>query len=246
MLCLNTCKSANNGKCEDGSQLIRSGPPDRSNAHRSPWQQILCDLGTDCADCGPVAPHSHAMATLKQVMPSATVQDPPGLWAPTGLTGAALLASRSIEVRAAWTATQPSFIFPYTNPAEDFDVSRHMSGMRAVEPMYNLYWHRLSAECCARGGLMLDVGSNFGYYALLAAKMGCRVLAWEPVPVFRAFIELAAQLNNVSHLIHVRHAVVSDTAGKEVEIATLTLALTLTLTLALALALALALTLALP
>ena len=48
--------------------------------------------------------------------------------------------------------------------------------------------------------------------------MGCRVLAWEPVPVFRAFIELAAQLNNVSHMIHVRHAVVSDTAGKEVEI----------------------------
>ena len=147
MLCLNTCKSANNGKCEDGSHLIRSGPPDRSAAHRSPWQQILCGLGTDCADCGPVAAHSHVMATLKQVMPSATVQDPPGLWAPTGLTGAALLASRSIEVRAAWTATQPSFIFPYTNPAEDFDVSRHMSGMRAVEPMYNLYWHRLSSEC---------------------------------------------------------------------------------------------------
>lgn len=156
MLCLNTCKSANNGKCEDGSQLIRSGPPDRSAAHRSPWQQILCGLGTDCADCGPVAPHSHAMATLKQVMPSATVQDPPGLWAPTGPSGAALLASRSIEVRAAWTATQPSFIFPYTNPAEDFDVSRHMSSMRAVEPMYNLYWHRLSAECCARGGLMVS------------------------------------------------------------------------------------------
>ena len=54
---------------------------------------------------------------------------------------------------------------------------------------------------------MLDVGSNFGYYALLAAKMGCRVLAWEPVPVFRAFIELAAQLNNVSHLIHVRRTI---------------------------------------
>jgi hypothetical protein len=162
MLCLNTCKSANNGKCEDGSQLIRSGPSDRGNARHSPWHRILCGLGTDCADCGPVAPHSHAMATLKQVMPSATVRDAPGLWAPTGLSGVALLASRSIEVRAAWTATQPSFIFPYTNPAEDFDVSRHMSSMRAVEPMYNLYWHRLSFECCARGGLMLDVGSNFG------------------------------------------------------------------------------------
>ena len=100
------------------------------------------------------------MATLKQVMPSATVDAPAA--PPAGLSGVALLASRSIEVRAAWTATQPPFIFPYTNPAEDFDVSRHMSSMRSVEPMYNLYWHRLSFECCARGGLMLDVGSNFG------------------------------------------------------------------------------------
>ena len=115
-----------------------------------------------------------------------------------GPAPAAFLAEKKVQVRAAWTATQPSFIMPYTNPAVDYDVSRNMDSMRQVEPVYNLYWHRLSAECCAKGGLMLDIGSNFGYYAILAAKLGCRVLAWEPVPVFRAFIELAAQLNNVS------------------------------------------------
>merc|ERR1719393_1140510 len=91
-----------------------------------------------------------------------------------------------------------------------------MNHLRAVEPLYNLYWHRLSRQCCAAGGLMLDVGANFGYYSLLAAKMGCRVIAWEPVPVFRAFVHAAARLNNLTHRIHVRKAVVSDVPGRVV------------------------------
>lgn len=36
--CLNTCRHANDGECDDG----------RENAHTE-----LCDHGSDCADCGP-------------------------------------------------------------------------------------------------------------------------------------------------------------------------------------------------
>ena len=57
---------------------------------------------------------------------------------------------------------------------------------------------------------MLDVGANFGYYAIYAALLGCRVIAWEPVPLFRAYLAQAVALNNVSHLVEVRHAAVSD------------------------------------
>ena len=40
---------------------------------------------------------------------------------------------------------------PFTDPKEDIDVSRSMnSHMRAVEPLYNLYWHRLCEKCCAK------------------------------------------------------------------------------------------------
>lgn len=42
---------------------------------------------------------------------------------------------------------------------------------------------------------MLDVGANFGYYSLFAAALGCRVVAWEPVPRFRGFFEAALLLN---------------------------------------------------
>ncbi len=43
-----------------------------------------------------------------------------------------------------------------------------------------------------------------------SSPLPCRVIAWEPVPVFRAFFQLAMQYNNVSHLIDLRTAVVSD------------------------------------
>ena len=89
---------------------------------------------------------------------------------------------------------------------------------RAIEPGFALHWHRVTAAGCARGGLMLDVGSNFGYYALWAAVMGCRVIAWEPVPTFRAFLALGAQLNNVSHRIHVRASVASDASAPSVSV----------------------------
>ena len=70
----------------------------------------------------------------------------------------------------------------------------------------------------AVGGLVLDVGANFGYYALYAATLGCRVVAWEPVPTFRAFLRLGAALNNVSHRLHVRDAIVSNASGNEMTI----------------------------
>jgi predicted RNA methylase len=56
-----------------------------------------------------------------------------------------------------------------------------MHSKRAVEPLFNLYWRRLTERRCAQNGLVLDVGANFGYYSLFAASLGCRVLAFEPV-----------------------------------------------------------------
>ena len=76
---------------------------------------------------------------------------------------------------------------------------------------------RSAAQCCANGGLMLDVGANFGYYSFYAAKMGCRVVAWEPIPIFRAFVEAGLALNNLTHRVHLRSNVVSDVGGKSIQ-----------------------------
>ena len=55
--------------------------------------------------------------------------------------------------------------------------------------------------------LVLDVGANFGYYSLFAAALGCRVVAWEPVPRFRGFFEAALLLNpGLARRVEVRGA----------------------------------------
>ena len=120
-----------------------------------------------------------------------------------------------VDVRAAWTATEPPFILPFTDPAVEQGVSKSMEHNRAVEPINSIFWLRMASRCCARGGLALDVGANFGYYSLFSAAMGCRVVAWEPVPHFRAFLELGAQLNNLTHRIHIREAVASDASAAD-------------------------------
>ena len=39
---------ANNGVCDEGRKEVASEP--------NKFMQVLCDLGTDCADCGPWQP----------------------------------------------------------------------------------------------------------------------------------------------------------------------------------------------
>jgi len=130
-----------------------------------------------------------------------------------------LLREMNISVTAAWTQyLTPPFIMLYTDPTADVDVSHSMHEHRVVEPLYQAYWSRLTEACCAKGGLVLDGGANFGYYALLAAKHGCRVVAWEPVPAFRAFLRAAAALNNLSHMLHVRPTALSAEDGADISI----------------------------
>ena len=45
------------------------------------------------------------------------------------------------------------------------------------------------------GGAVIDVGANFGWYSLYSLALGCRVLAFEPVGVWREAIELGIALN---------------------------------------------------
>lgn len=83
-----------------------------------------------------------------------------------------------------------------------------LSDMRLSTNTYRaqVWYHRLKGQC-VRGdgsrGLVVDVGGNFGWYSLFAAAMGCRVVAWEPVPHFRDFFLYGVALNNFQHLVQV-------------------------------------------
>ena len=71
---------------------------------------------------------------------------------------------------------------------QDVDVSGQMNANRNVETgLSQIWWSILRNGGCQRPDdsreLVLDVGANFGYYALYAASLGCRCAffeTWDP------------------------------------------------------------------
>jgi len=183
--CDDSCAGANNGRCEDGT----AQPP--WPAESSP---VRCDLGTDCTDCG--AWKGQATKSMQAAAEESGLIE--------------RLQSEEVEVLVRSTACPPYFKFAHTNPKLDVDVSHMVYHGGVLEPLISFTWYKLLRERCRNRELVLDVGGNFGWYTVLAASLGCRVITWEPVPRFRAFLLYNVLLNGVGHLVEVRDTVVSD------------------------------------
>eukprot|EP00900_Chrysochromulina_parva_P011406 jgi/Chrpa1/20266/Chrysochromulina_OHIO_Genome00024436-RA len=94
------------------------------------------------------------------------------------------------------TATEPPFVYVFNPLDKDMLYIRERL---VVEPDLTRIWMNSTRECCAApGGLVVDVGSNFGWYAMLSLSLGCSVVAFEPVRAYQDVIRLAVHLNGAS------------------------------------------------
>ena len=207
--CDDTCAHAGDGSCDDGHDATGA---------------VRCDVGTDCTDCGP------------------WTADVPAAMAAHFPTPIADLAADGVtDVRVTRTATDPPFLALFTDPGADVDVSGQLDAWRVVERGLTQMWRARLAGVCAGGSrpcaasarrwlpgapppppppLVLDVGANFGWYSLYAAALGCRAVAWEPVPRFRAFFTAALLLNpGAPAAIDARPAAACARAGSNVTLA---------------------------
>jgi hypothetical protein len=75
---------------------------------------------------------------------------------------------------------------------------------------YNISWKQWDLNLTHCFVTAICIAANFGYYSLLSAAMGCRVIAWEPVPLFSAFFKYGLLLNGFTNKVEVRELVVSD------------------------------------
>ncbi|KAK3238033.1 hypothetical protein CYMTET_51926 [Cymbomonas tetramitiformis] len=130
------------------------------------------------------------------------------------------LVQAKVEVRLKKTWTIPDFAFAYADPAKDNDVSSQMHHINGVEIPLTKLWYRKIHKCCAqKGALVLDVGANLGWYSLYAATLGCRVIAWEPVPLFKAFFQVGIEANKLEDSIEIRsRGVLDQPSGHSVDI----------------------------
>ena len=76
--------------------------------------QVLCDLGTDCSDCGS---WTYLLPAEDQTVPEPIAQ----------------ILKHGIEIYVNRTSTLPSFVMPFTDPKKDVDVSGQMHFNRNVE-----------------------------------------------------------------------------------------------------------------
>lgn len=187
-ICSDACPRAKNGVCDDG----RPGPGQAEAPHQR--FEVHCDLGTDCSDCGAF----DAPAAVANWRPVAEIR------------------AKNITLFTKASSTPRPFYMGFTDPKLDIDVSRHYSEAGVVERGISRIWVNILEDGCRKGpapALVLDVGANFGWYSLLAASHGCRVLAWEPVPWFAAFTKYGLLRSSLSALVTLREAIVSDAPG---------------------------------
>tara|TARA_B110001452_G_scaffold211129_1_gene181602 strand:- start:211 stop:1497 length:1287 start_codon:yes stop_codon:yes gene_type:complete len=110
------------------------------------------------------------------------------------------------------TRTAPPFTFAY-HPF-DADMQR-MREQHVLEPVLTHAWHEATWQCCEKpGGLVVDVGGNFGWYTLFSLALGCRVVVFEPVPLFQEVLRLGVSLNpGFAERVEIYGNVVYDTPG---------------------------------
>lgn len=195
-VCADTCPHARDGVCQEGRAGRGPAAAAAAGDGTGPFE-VLCDLGTDCSDCGP----------WRYIGPIDGLA-----WDPV-----AELRGRGVALAVRSTATPVPFWMPYTDPGADVDVSGQMHELGLIEPGLTWIWHKvLKARCAAQPdgrALVLDIGGNFGYYSLLAASMGCRVIAWEPVPKFAAFFRYGLLRNLFAGAVELRSRVVAAQGG---------------------------------
>ena len=101
-----------------------------------------------------------------------------------------LTRSRERHLRLALSSTDPPFLFLHPPASLDADMAQVQS-RGVLEPGITALWMAITRDACAAGALVVDVGLNFGWFTLLSAALGCRVVAFEPVPLFRDIAMLA-------------------------------------------------------
>ncbi|KAG2484626.1 hypothetical protein HYH03_016580 [Edaphochlamys debaryana] len=123
-----------------------------------------------------------------------------------------------VRVKAPIVPTFMNFSFAYTDPKADYDVSGSMEHGGVVERgISGIMYTLMKDRCIKKDGsraLFVDVGANFGWYSMIAARLGCRVIGYEPVPLFRSFFTFSTHINDLSGLIEIRPKVVSHERGK--------------------------------
>ena len=105
-----------------------------------------------------------------------------------------------------FTRKLPNGLYIVVSPFEHIQQQLFWYGW--YEKEYVRTWEAL----VQKGSTVIDIGANIGYYSLVAAKKGAKVLAFEPAPEHFSQLKKNIALNNLEQ-VHCFQKVVSDSNG---------------------------------
>ena len=91
---------------------------------------------------------------------------------------------------------------------QDDSIALHLRRGKQFEPETLEQW----ASICRKGGVVVDVGCYTGLFSMVAAKQGCAVTAFEPMPRQFARCLQNFDLNDVE--VDLRNACASEKSGR--------------------------------
>ena len=121
------------------------------------------------------------------------------------------------------TNTLPSFYMRVLHPNQDIGFSKHMVKYgyweSATEELFGMLTASFLEEArkTRKKCLVVDIGSNLGYYSILPALQGCRVNSYEIQPNMVEILKSSASLNDIDKMISAKNLAVYKESGKFVE-----------------------------
>jgi len=112
------------------------------------------------------------------------------------------------------TKTDPPFIF--ANLAQGV-VSSTVNNHGSFAPIETVIFKNILKERCKKDPkappMVVDIGGNMGYFSTYAAKMGCKVKTYEPIPNPLRFIRINTMLNKIKTLVEIYPHAVGEKRG---------------------------------
>jgi FkbM family methyltransferase len=94
----------------------------------------------------------------------------------------------------------------------------HVRCKVAAYRMFGEVWHDQDYDIprvpIRSGDVVVDIGGNHGFYSCYAARLGAKVLAFEPVPVLFQYLEKNVKENGLAERVVARCCGVSDRPGR--------------------------------
>ena len=96
--------------------------------------------------------------------------------------------------------------------AFELDLSESLHRVAYLD-LFSLELRRIVLPLLAPDQLVVDVGANFGFWTVLAARRGCRVIAIEPVAPTRELLTSNVRRNGIAARVEISSQALSDSAG---------------------------------